>query len=126
MNVLDASALLALLGDEAGAEVVAGSLDGAVLGAANYAEVIGKLGDRGVDTRDLGATLETAGVRIEPVTAADGELAGVLRQLPGGAALSLGDRCCLSLACRVEHPVVLTADRAWVDLELPVKIRLVR
>lgn len=126
MIVLDASALLALLRDEPGAARVAEQLDGAVLGAANYAEVVGKLADAGVDTRGLGPTLRSAGVQIEPLSAGDGELAGVLRQLDGGSALSLGDRCCLALACRVERPVVLTADRAWAGLEVPVEIQLIR
>ncbi len=49
MSVLDASAVLALLHDEPGAEHVAAALDGATLGAANFAEVVGKLVDADVD-----------------------------------------------------------------------------
>ena len=39
--------------------------------------------------------------------------------------LSLGDRACLALAMR-ERSRVLTADRAWSDLDLGVELALIR
>ncbi|PWJ54967.1 PIN domain nuclease, a component of toxin-antitoxin system (PIN domain) [Quadrisphaera granulorum] len=126
MTVLDASAVLALVHDEPGADVVVETLPGSVLGAANLAEVIGKLTDEDVDPSRLRQLLAAAGVRIEPVTEADAELAGALRGLPGGRQLSLGDRCCLALTVRSDPPAVLTADRAWADLDLPIDVQLLR
>lgn len=126
MTVLDASAVLALVHDEPGADVVAEALPGAILGAANLAEVIGKLVDADVDIARLRQLLTAVGVRIEPVTELDAELAGALRALPGGKVLSLGDRCCLALTARTEPPTVLTADRVWADLNLPIRVQLVR
>ena len=91
MTVLDASAVLALVHDEPGAEQVAAVLPFARLGTANLAEVIGKLVDVGIDIRGVRRLLNAAGVIIEPVSEQDAELAGAMRTLEGGNAIAVDD-----------------------------------
>jgi len=126
MTVLDASAVLALIQDEPGADAVAAAMTGATIGTPNLAEVIGKLIDAGIDAAPVRRLLRAAGVRIEPLTVHDAELAGALRSIRGGRSLSLGDRCCLALTTRRSLAVVLTADRSWTKLDLPIEVRLIR
>jgi len=126
VTVLDASAVLALVHGEVGADVVAAEIGSAVLGTANLAEVVGKLVDAEVDAAPIRSLLLAAGVSLEPVSDLDAELAGAMRGIEGGCSLSLGDRCCLALTVRSTPPRVLTADRAWADLDLPIHVQLIR
>jgi ribonuclease VapC len=86
--VLDASALLALLNGEPGADVVEGAMasDGAVISVVNWAEVLSKSVENGVPPEAVREGLERAGVlgavlRIEPVTEEDAATIARLRPL---------------------------------------------
>lgn len=126
MSVLDASAVLALIRGETGADAVEASLPGSTMSSVNLAEVVGKVVDLGRDGGAVRPLLTAAGVEIVPFTAWDAEAAGAMRADRLSRALSLGDKCCLALGLRSDPPEVLTADRAWADLDLPVTVRLIR
>lgn len=111
MSVLDASALLAFLGGESGAEVVEEALGaGARCSTANWSEAAQKVLAAGGDWDLAGALLGAYGLEVEPVVVADAEWAA--RRWRPGESLSLGDRLCLALAARLDE-VAVTADRSW-------------
>ena len=123
--VLDASAVLAVLNGEPGAEVVWDCLPGAHLSAVNAAEVAAKLVDGGLDAEGAGQSLERLGARVVPFEAADVVPVAHIRLATRAAGLSLGDRACLALARRLGWPA-LTADRQWRDIQVDVEVRLIR
>ena len=111
MSVLDASALLAFVLREPGAEIVAAQLTaGAYCSAANWSEVAQKILAAGGDWRLVSALLRSYSLIIEPVSTADAEQAAALWER--GSGLSLGDRLCLALADRLNVDAY-TADAAW-------------
>lgn len=110
-TVVDASALLAFLQGEDGAEVVEAHLDDDPrCGAATWSEVAQKVIAAGRDWELVRALLWSYDVRVEPVTADDAEWAA--RRWVAGEGLSLADRLCLALASRLDAEV-LTADVTW-------------
>lgn len=119
--VLDASALLALLQDEVGADAVDAVLsDESYCGAANWSEAAQRIIAAGGDWDLARALLLSYDLRIEPVTAIDAEWAA--HRYRNGEGLSLADRLCMALGERLELPV-LTADRAWGATGRIVQIR---
>jgi ribonuclease VapC len=128
---LDASALLALLQNERGAEVVEDAIaDGATISTVNLAEALSTMARKGADPSTALATMTESGViggaiTVEPFTLADAVEAARLRPLTAKAGLSLGDRSCLALARRLGTPA-LTADQPWRGIDLPVEVRSIR
>jgi PIN domain nuclease of toxin-antitoxin system len=123
--VLDASAILAVLQREPGAQVVVPLLDGAAISAVNWSETIQKAISRDVSIDGLRADIEALGVSIVPFTAVEAEQAAALWLETMHAGLSLGDRACLALARREGVPA-LTADRSWSSVAVGVDVRVVR
>lgn len=124
-HVLDASALLAYLRREAGFEQVGAVVEGACLSSVNWAEVLQKCVRYALPVAEIGTALGEVGLAIEPFTASQAERAAGLWPLTHPLGLSLADRACLALAQEKGLPV-LTADRAWADLRVGVKILTLR
>ncbi|CAM3298837.1 type II toxin-antitoxin system VapC family toxin [Occultella aeris] len=110
-SVLDASAILAFLQGEPGADAVESVLtDQAHCSAVNWSEVAQKVRSAGGDWPVADALLSSYGIQIEPATIADAEAAA--RSWRRGSGLSLADRFCLALGERL-GATVWTADTAW-------------
>ena len=111
MNVFDASALLAYLQGEPGADQVeTGLLEGGACSAANWSEVAQKVLGKGRQWSMARSLLLSFPLVVEPVTVDDAEAAAKLWS--GRPSLSLGDRLCLALADRLSA-IAWTADAAW-------------
>lgn len=128
--VLDASAMLAFLRNEPGRERVARALAGAAaVSALNWAEVMARLIDLGADPSEIVArALPPTGsgtVEVVPFGDVEARESAKLRARTRSLGLSLADRAALALALTRGLPV-LTADRAWKSLRLPVKIEVIR
>ena len=78
--VLDASALLAVLRAEPGAERVEPRLEGARIGAVNLSEVVAKLDDDGVPESEIQRAIGRLDLEVHAFDAAQAYAAGVLRQ----------------------------------------------
>ena len=123
--VLDASALLALLNGETGADAVARAIPGAVISSVNLSEVIAKLADAGMPEREVHEALDPLGLGVIPFDETLAYLAGTLRPATRSLGLSLGDRACLALGMHA-GAAVLTTERAWTKLSLGIPIHLAR
>jgi len=124
--VLDASALLAILNQEAGADKLTPELlNVAASSTVNLAEVQAKLVDRGVRPEDAWeATLSPIREAVN-FTPEHARIAGDLVEQTRAHGLSLGDRACLALGLALKAPVY-TADRSWKNLKLGVRIHVIR
>lgn len=124
--VLDASALLAVLNVEAGADKLTPQLlSASTVSTVNLAEVQGKLVDRGLNPRDAWEATLSPISEVAPFTAVHAEITGNLIAQTRPLGLSLGDRACLALGITLKAPVY-TADRSWKNLKLGVRIHVIR
>jgi len=123
--VLDASALIAFLRDEPGADRVASVLANCCISAVNLSETLSKM-------IEYGKPLDAASYQIErlrvPVIGFEAESAKIVASLwkeSRAAGLSLGDRACLALGLKIGCPV-MTTDKAWSGCDVGVKIIQIR
>jgi ribonuclease VapC len=129
--VLDASALLAYLRDEPGADVVADAIaGGAAISTVNLAEVLERATKHADDPARLAGQMRERGlldgaISVESFTDEDAIEVARLRPETRARGLSLGDRACIALARRLRLPA-LTADTAWSRLDLDVALRQIR
>ena len=125
--VLDASAVLAVILEEPGAEVVVEVLrSGAAMSTVNVAEVAARLHQDGWSDAEVALVFESLGIEVLPFGPEAALLSGRLRMATREFGLGLGDRACLASAL-VEGCPVLTSDRSWQALDIAdADIRCIR
>jgi PIN domain nuclease of toxin-antitoxin system len=122
MIVIDASAMLAFLHGETGHEKVAPALTQGVMSVVNLAEVLQRFVRGGMPIEGVAARLSDVGLMIDRPDEDDATLVARLSAIKD---FSMGDRFCIAAGARLSMPV-LTADRAWAALDLPVRVELIR
>jgi ribonuclease VapC len=124
--VLDASAILAYLFNEPGAENLTPEILAAgVVSTVNLAEVQTKLVKMGRSPDDAWLDALSLGTLAEPFTSDHARTAGNLLTVTERYGLSLGDRSCLALALALGAEVY-TTEQAWRNLKVGVKIHVIR
>lgn len=122
MKVLDSSAVLAFLLGENGGDVARSAFSTGAISAVNFCEVLSRYAKAGVAPADAAPHVAGLGMSVEPFTA---EQAVIAAEIYDRTRLSLGDRACVALAKTLNAPV-LTGDRIWATLSLPVPVELIR
>ena len=122
-EVLDASALLAFLQDERGADNV--ELSGSLMSTVNYSEALQKALEKGTRIEGLREELELLGLEVVPFDAEHADIAARIHAGTRRLGLSIGDRACLALA-KSRGGTAVTTDRAWSEVDEGVNVRLIR
>ena len=122
--VLDASAILAVLFREPGAELVERHYPRAIVSSVNLSEVAAKLCDRGMAAGDVAGFLSGLDLDVRGFDETQALLAGSLREATRSQGLSIGDRACLALGI-TEGVAVVTTDRIWSVISRRIGVRVI-
>ena len=122
--VLDASAILAVLFREPGAELVERYYPHAIVSSVNLSEVAAKLCDRGLAAGDVAGLLSGLDLDVRVFDETQALLAGSLREATRSQGLSIGDRACLALGI-TEGVAVVTTDRIWSVISHRIGVRVI-
>lgn len=123
--VIDASAFLAIVRDERGADRASARLRGASMSTVNASEALMRGVEKGIPLDLMLELLVSQDVRFVDF---DPDLAvrtAGLRPSTKQAGLSFADRACIATAI-ARKATVVTADRIWATLDLPCPIELIR
>lgn len=115
--VMDASAVLALVRDEPGADKVAPYVGRAAISAVNLQEVIKELLLSGLDASTIRELLDELRLDVRPHDVEAAYAAAGLHAQTKEFGRGLGDRSCLALALQLGVPA-LTADREWKKVKV--------
>lgn len=122
--LLDASALLALLRVEPGADIVEGLFQECAINSANLTEVFTKLIQLGWTPDSVREHVAQLKIPVLPVTQAEADTSADLASLAWQKGISLGDRLCLA-TCITHNLIALTTESRWPD-DAGVSIQRIR
>jgi ribonuclease VapC len=123
--VLDASAFMAMIQQEEGAEKVADCLPWAIISAVNQGEAMTKLILNGMEEQLAWWHIAEINCESAPFDERQARMAGGLVKVTKPYGLSFGDRACLALAID-RKATVYTTDRIWKKLDLGIEIEVIR
>ncbi len=125
--VLDASAILALLNQESGAEKVEQALllPATCMSSVQFAEVTAKLIMAGVPVFHVQEIMAELSLIIIPLDEKIAFESSLLMPLTKPFGLSLGDRVCLATSLVVGLPA-LTADKIWLQIKSSIIVESIR
>ena len=123
LAVVDASAVLAWIFNERGADTVEEVLGVSGISAVNFAEVLFIASSRRYSARDLEADLAAYGLALLPFGGVEARTVLDVKRAESlaGVSLSLADRCCLATAMVYDLPAVVS-DGEWELLDLPIDV----
>ncbi|TPG20059.1 twitching motility protein PilT [Sphingomonas koreensis] len=123
--VLDASAVLALIFEEPGGEIVLAESKGSLLSTVNFDEVLLKSAEWRISAEDVLAQLGRLEVSLVPFDLAQAKVSATLQPILHKKGISFAGRACMALATTTGS-VILTGDKGWALLDLGLDIRLIR
>lgn len=124
--VLDASALLALIQDELGSDVIKPLLKHSIMSAVNIAESLTALQRINISPQESLALITDIVGTIVPFDIEQARYVAELQPQVKHKGLSLGDRACIALGIKLQLPIY-TADKIWSEIMLDcANIKLIR
>lgn len=123
--VLDASAVLAVLFQEPGEEIVRPRLRGGLISAVNASAVLSRRFQNGESLQRSAEVLHSLQLRIIDFDWEQAMLATSFKHYAWAANLCFADRACLALGLQRGLPI-LTAEHNWLKVELGVSVHLIR
>lgn len=115
--VLDASALISLLQEEKGSDILKPILSNVIMSAINVSECLTVLARHGIPVNETNSLINDIVKSIIPFDLQQAKLAAELSPLTKHKGLSLGDRACIALG-QSSKSTIFTADKIWKELNL--------
>jgi PIN domain nuclease of toxin-antitoxin system len=122
--ILDTSAIIALIKNQTGADIVRANLKGSIMSSVNYFEAAAVLA-RKMPRDTIASILSKLIAEIIDFDQSQAIESGILYQQTKEFGLSFSDLACLTLA-KIKDLPVLTSDKIWLDLNLDLEIKTIR